>query len=176
MGEDADANAAMRATFRKNRKAKRRRLGDAGKMGLGKGIELLSEGTAEDEASAKEAMDRRERGSRESSAYARKSEQEKFRSVRTGSIFSSQSSSSKRKSSGGRAKTKDIANARRGPGRQPNEHECKKGPAPKQKIRIQLGISASDSSVKPTIKDHSDSDNDVCALGALACNYGSDSD
>lgn len=84
-GEDADANAAVRASFRKDRKAKRRRLGEAGRMGLGRGIELLAEGAEEDAARAREAMGRRRR-EREAGS-ARRKEAARFRSAGAGSIF-----------------------------------------------------------------------------------------
>ncbi|EED94541.1 predicted protein [Thalassiosira pseudonana CCMP1335] len=95
MGEDADANAAVRASFRKDRKAKRQRMADAASIGLGKGIELSST-TGEDTARAKHAMDIQRR--HRESGRALQSEKGKFQSVRSGSIFSSsQAKSSRRK-------------------------------------------------------------------------------
>lgn len=85
MVEDADANASIRATFRKDRKAKKRRLGEAAGLGLGRGIELLSGGIEEDASLAKRAMDMQKRS--RSSAQAHQSEKDKLRSVRSGSIY-----------------------------------------------------------------------------------------
>ena len=87
MEEDADANAALRASFRKDRKAKKQRLGDAVNMGLGRGIEL-SGVTEDDVMGAKNAMQMR--NSRwEAGGRAHQSEKETLRKMRTGSIFAS---------------------------------------------------------------------------------------
>ncbi|KAL7542078.1 hypothetical protein ACHAXR_011491 [Thalassiosira sp. AJA248-18] len=109
MGEDANANSLIRATFRKDRKAKKRRLGEAAGMGLGKGIELLSSSsgdsrTVEDATLAKRVMD----ASRRSRDGAHRSEKDKFRSVRTGSIFSSSQKKSSEHKQCGRRKMPNV--------------------------------------------------------------------
>ncbi len=89
MGEDADVNAALRATFRKDRKAKRQRFSDASKIGLGRGIELAGL-TEEDRNNAKIAMNIK-KGLGNS---AHESERKLFQSIRSDGIFSSQKDSS----------------------------------------------------------------------------------
>mmetsp|Transcript_15938 Transcript_15938/g.33334 ORF Transcript_15938/g.33334 Transcript_15938/m.33334 type:complete len:357 (-) Transcript_15938:67-1137(-) len=87
MGEDADMNATVRATFRKDRKAKRQRFSDASKIGLGRGIELSSL-TEEDRINAKTVMDIKDR-TKGLGNHARESERKLFQSKRSEGIFSS---------------------------------------------------------------------------------------
>ncbi|KAL3798072.1 hypothetical protein HJC23_012363 [Cyclotella cryptica] len=86
MEEDADANANLRAGYRKERKAKKRRLEDAKSRGLGRGIFFEGE-TGEDVATAREVMTIRDRRKERDEAY--RSEKKQFISIRGGSIFSS---------------------------------------------------------------------------------------
>mmetsp|Transcript_26787 Transcript_26787/g.48566 ORF Transcript_26787/g.48566 Transcript_26787/m.48566 type:complete len:363 (+) Transcript_26787:18-1106(+) len=166
MVEDADANASVRASFRKDRKAKKRRLGEAVKKGLGRGIEMLSGGMEEDATLAKQAMDGRRR--RREGGRAHRSELDKFRSVRTGSIFGSERSSSKRKSSSRRSTTKTEKLERK----RTDANETK--PVQKQKITIHHQISASGS--RKRTKDETAVAIDNSALAALSSFYASDSD
>lgn len=80
---DADANAAIRKTFRNDRKAKKRRLNDAAKAGLGRGIELLTGETNDDVCMAKSVMQKACNG------QAHKSERDKFKGIRASGIFDS---------------------------------------------------------------------------------------
>ena len=80
---DADANAALRTTFRKDRKAKKRRLNDAADAGLGRGIEMLSGDTDADVLRAKRAM------RKTYDEQAHRSERDKFKGIRASCIFDS---------------------------------------------------------------------------------------
>ena len=172
----AESNASLRASFRKDRKAKKRRLGEAAGMGLGKGIELLPEdsvATEEDATLAKYAMKSR-RG---------KPERDKLRSVRAGSIFASAASPKKKLSS------KHRKGASRKHNGQPNNHgdkqyerqrrigeSNKKVSAPKQKITVKLVggghtvVAQNDNTTRALSTDQSG------ALAALSSCYASDSD
>jgi len=77
---DADANAALRSTFREDRKAKKRRLNDAARDGLGRGIEMLEE-TDADASTAKMLMQM---------TCAHQSERDNFKSLRASGIFGSE--------------------------------------------------------------------------------------
>jgi len=94
MLEDSDANAAIRASFRKDRKAKKHRLGEATRMGLGRGIELSGE-TESDKVTAKLAIKTAQ--CKKSDGRAHESEQGRFASLRSGSIFDSKKLSCKGK-------------------------------------------------------------------------------
>jgi hypothetical protein len=91
MSDDADANASLRSAFRKDRKAKRRRLEEAAGLGLGRGIEL-KERNDEDMTLAKFTMDRSRKMERSGRSSAHQLENDRFRNARRGSIFSSKSS------------------------------------------------------------------------------------
>lgn len=97
MEADADANALLRSGYRKERKAKKRRFEDAKKLGLGRGISLAGE-TEQDMAHAKVTMGLRDHAREEKQAFG--SEKEAFRSIRTGSIFSSEKEKQHRSGSG----------------------------------------------------------------------------
>jgi len=77
---DADANAALRSSFREDRKAKKRRLNDA----AGRGIEMLEE-TDADASTAKMLMQKTY------DKQAHQSERNNFKSLRASSIFGSES-------------------------------------------------------------------------------------
>ncbi|KAL9178951.1 hypothetical protein ACHAXT_011924 [Thalassiosira profunda] len=166
--EDADANASIRATFRKDRKAKKRRLGEAAGLGLGKGIEL-AEGRAEDAALAQRAMRSREGG------RALQSEKDRFRSVRAGGIFGAKGSpTKKKKSSGGRRAGESDAAASSGQGKARGSGAADDAtkPMPKRKIPIctqPLGG-------QPKVAVTSPPSPDQGALAALSGFYASDSE
>jgi hypothetical protein len=86
MGDDADANASLRSAFRKDRKAKKRRLGEAAGLGLGRGIEL-KESNDEDTALAKLTMDRRRKMERSGRSSAHQAENDRFRVQGEGVFF-----------------------------------------------------------------------------------------
>ena len=79
---DAASNASLRATYRRARQGRKRRIGDAERLGLGRSIEL-SEVTAEDNAMSREVFAQR----KVIDGRARKQERESFQAVRSGSIF-----------------------------------------------------------------------------------------
>lgn len=79
---DADANAALRSTFRKDRKAKKRRLKDAISAGLGRGIEM-SEETDDDVFTAKRLMQTKY------DMQAHQLERDSYKSLRASGIFGS---------------------------------------------------------------------------------------
>lgn len=85
--DDAASNAAIRATYRKARQGKKRRLGEAARIGLGHSIELAQPMT-EDISASKEAFGKRQVLDKK----ARKRETNAFKMVRTGSIFGKKSS------------------------------------------------------------------------------------
>ena len=85
MLNDSISNSNLRAQYRVQRNAKKRRLGDAAAVGLGKGIELAELGS-DDLAKAKEAF-KIKQGIEERQHRSRTQEKEKFRSLRTGSLF-----------------------------------------------------------------------------------------
>ena len=169
--EDADANAAVRATFRKDRKAKKRRLKDASSMGLGRGIELKGI-TADDANAAKYTMDIHKR--HKISGNAHQSEREKFGSVRSGSIFSQQKKKSRRKSS--KKKVASSPQTVDNNKKESNDDNEKKSAPQKRKIIIHNKQIAS---VRASIKkqeDEEESSPDDGALTALSNLYASDSD
>ncbi len=88
MYDDASSNAKLRAGYRVQRKAKKRRLEDAKVLGLGKGIELCAKDDRvhmyEDTVVSRAAFDKKE----VRDAKSRTKEQIKFRSIRTAGIFS----------------------------------------------------------------------------------------
>ncbi|KAL7474384.1 hypothetical protein ACHAW6_000359 [Cyclotella cf. meneghiniana] len=86
MEGDSDANAYLRAEYRKERKAKKCRLEDAKSRGLGRGIFLDNE-TGEDVATAREAMNIRDQQREMIQAYV--SEKKRFSRIKGGGIFSS---------------------------------------------------------------------------------------
>eukprot|EP00984_Skeletonema_dohrnii_P032521 scaffold26835_cov85-Skeletonema_dohrnii-CCMP3373.AAC.2 len=79
---DADANAALRSTFRKDRKSKKRRLKDAASAGLGRGIEM-SEEIDDDVFTAKRLMQTKY------DKQAHQSERDSYKSLRASGIFGS---------------------------------------------------------------------------------------
>jgi len=169
MGEDADANASIRAAFRKDRKAKKRRLGEAAGLGLGSGIEL-SEGVEEDATLAKRAMEVRRRS--RSSGRAHRSEKDKFRSVRGGSIFASQKSLKKKKTGGLKTPIKEKVERKK----KTNADGSGKKLVSKQKMMICQKKSESDSKKKSPNGKTSRASPDGGALAALSSFYASDSD
>ena len=106
MVHDSDHNASIRRAFRIDRKAKKRRFGNAATLGLGRGIELLDGAKVEDDEDAmfaKELMHSRRRDSGNNDLDAIIHSNDRLRDVRAGGIFSSIKSSngiSSRASSG----------------------------------------------------------------------------
>lgn len=170
--EDADANANIRATFRKDRKAKKRRLKDASSMGLGRGIELKGI-SADDADTAKYAMDMHKR--HKISDNAHQSEKDKFASVRSGSIFNQQ----KKKSSRNKSSQKKVScspqtvDNKKKESKDDNE---KKHVPQKRKIIIHNKqiTTVRASTKKQELEESSSPDGD--ALTALSNLYASDSD
>ena len=80
--DDVVSNANLRATYRKARQTRKRRIGDAEEIGLGQNIELV-ETTAEDDATSRKVFAGRE----VIDGRARKREIDSFQAVRSGSIF-----------------------------------------------------------------------------------------
>jgi len=169
--EDADANAAVRASFRKDRKDKKRRLKDASSLGLGRGIELKGI-TADDANAAKYTMDMHKR--HKSSVNAHQSEKDKFVSVRSGSIFSQQK---KKKSSRRKSSQKKVANSPQtidNNKKESNDDNERKSAPQKRKIIIRDNqITSVRASTK---KQEEESPSDGGALTALSYLYASDSD
>lgn len=166
MGDDADANASLRSVFRKDRKAKKRRLGEAVGLGLGRGIEL-KEGNEEDATLAKLTMDTntRRRRSLGRSSSAHQVEADRFRDARRGSIFASKPIS-------GHVKTKSSRHTATKAFVQPTAFGRSKQPTP-------MGQKQSQStSVKPAEKivAHPPTVSSVGALATLSNWYASESD
>ena len=91
--DDSATNSAMRATYRKARQEKKRRLGDAAVLGLGRNIEL-AEPIKEDTTASREAF----ADNRVIDVKARKRETDAFKMVRSGSIFGAKTSAGSSKS------------------------------------------------------------------------------
>ena len=174
--DDADVNASVRATFRKDRKAKKRRLGNAAELGLGRGIELARVND-DDVKMAKHTMDmqRRQKHQRSgNSAY--QSEKDRFSSVRSGSIFASLQTKStktkKKKKKGDEVRSEKSEKVMRKDGT---------SAGPKQKISIQLHHHQKSLSInKNKTAEGKSSDFNLSseqgALAALSSLYASDSD
>jgi hypothetical protein len=155
MGEDADANASLRALYRKERKAKKRRFEAAKNLGLGRGISLDGE-TQQDVISARNAMDLRDQQRERTQASG--SEKAKFRSIRSGSIFAPPKSKSSRGS------------------KRPNKSTASSSSAqlkPDTDGTVKVFPNNIKSGTKITVKEAKSSD--PGAISALA-DYGSDSD
>ena len=80
--DDVVSNSNLRATYRKARQTRKRRIGDAEGIGLGHNIELV-ETTAEDDATSRKVFAER----KVMDGRARKRESNSFQAVRSGSIF-----------------------------------------------------------------------------------------
>jgi len=173
VGDDADANASVRAAFRKDRKAKKRRLGEATKLGLGRGIELKSGEAREDVDLAKRTMRHRDR----SRGSAHRSERDKLRSVRAGSIFATPTK--KKEKTKLRSKERGISGCRNHDPREKaavktqTEHEGKMQAVPKKKIILHQ---KSDCDSKTLTKVCTSAVSDEGAFAALSTFYGSDSE
>lgn len=154
---DADANAAVRKTFRADRKAKKRRLNDAAKAGLGRGIELLTGETNDDVYMAKSAMQKA------CNEQAHKSERDKFKGIRASGIFDSKISTGTKR----RLEVKGHDNIKRTEG-------CKSIPLQAKPYRIKRKESHSVAAKQPTAIKSNTQSSGTSALAALAA-YGSDS-
>ena len=153
---DADANAAVRKTFRTDRKAKKRRLNDAAKAGLGRGIELLTGERDDDVCMAKSAMQKA------CNEKAHKSERDKFKGIRASGIFDSKiSTGTKRRLD---AKGHDIKRT----------EGYKSIPLQVKPHRIKRKESHSVAAKQPTAIKSNTQSSGTSALAALAA-YGSDS-
>ena len=155
---DADANAALRSTFRRDRKAKKRRLKDAASVGLGRGIEMTEE-TDDDILHAKRLI----KNTRDKLAH--QSERDNFNALRGSSIFGSKTLKGtkrldiKRRHETGQYTQKNRSDATEHGGKPQRIRKKENDTAAKPKTKILASYNASC----------------VSALGALAA-YGSDSD
>ena len=161
-GEDAEANASLRASFRIDRKAKKRRLGDASKMGLGKGIELKG-ATDMDAKVSKHTIDMHKR-QRCGNAY--QSEKEKFSSVRSGSIFSIQKKSPEKR----RRKHAHVDNLKKEKFKKKDDREKK------LVVKQKMIIHTQSYGVVKSAPEECNQSPDCGAVAALSNLYGSDSD
>ena len=170
--DDADVNASVRATFRKDRKAKKRRLGNAAELGLGRGIELARVND-DDVKMAKHTMDMQRRQNHQGSGNnAYQSEKDRFSTVRSGSIFASSQAKSSRKKKGDEIRSEKKEKDTRKDGTSAR---------PKQKIPIQLHHEQKSLSInKKKVAEGKSPEFDVSpeqgALAALSSLYASDSD
>jgi len=170
--EDADANAAVRASFRKDRKDKKRRIKDANSLGLGRGIELKG-ATVDDAKAAKYTMDMHKR--HKISGNAHQLEKDKFGSVRSGSIFSQQ----KKKKSRRKSSQKKVASSPQtvdNNKKNSNSNNEKKSAPQKRKIIIH---NKQITSVRASTKKQEEEEEESSpsgALTALSNLYASDSD
>ena len=160
---DSDANAAIRKAFRTDRKAKKRRLGAAGRMGLGRGIELATENEG-DAAAAKLAIETARH--RSSDRRARESERHNFSSVRTESIFASQ----KRRRGGSSKRRKE----RSGGSERRSNKAASSSAGPKRTMKLSIGSQGVQSARMAESSMQQKSTTTACVLGSLAC-YTSDS-
>lgn len=155
---DADANAALRSTFRRDRKAKKRRLKDAASVGLGRGIEMTEE-TGDDAFTAKRLMQKTH------GMQARQLERDNFSALRGSSIFGSKTLKGtkrldvKRRHETGQYTQKKRSDATILAGKPQRIRKKETTETAKQKTKIAAG----------------NNDSCVSAMGALAA-YGSDSD
>ena len=166
MEEDADANALLRKGYRKERKAKKRRLEDARKMGLGRGISLSGE-TDQDVEDARVTIGLRDHQRVSDSAYSY--EKNRYSSIRSGSIFSSKKIKSKSEKSAtkrnGTSDNTDVTTTRKGD----MIHRGKK--------KIFICPQRTTNGTRMEMKEVTKSEPSSCksAISALAA-YGSDSD
>lgn len=174
-GEDADANAALRASFRNDRKAKKQRVSDAVDIGLGRGIEL-SGMTEEDAKLAAIAINRRKQR-RDGSDHAHKSEKNAFQSKRSENIFAAQKKSHASKTE--RKKSSSKCNGRL----EKKEKDTTMSDKPRLRRKIELKSSTSNHLLaqSPTKQTENTSKQPLLASGmnalsGLIDHYGSDSD
>lgn len=151
---DADANAALRSTFRKDRKAKKRRLNDAASVGLGRGIEMAEE-TDADAFTVKRLMQKTY------DKQAHQSERDIFKSLRASGIFGSQTVKG----------TRRLEVKRHGTGQDSQIKKCEAKKIGRKPHRIRK--KETKAAVKP--KTASNNASSGSALAALSM-YGSDSD
>ena len=167
MEEDADVNALLRKGYRKERKAKKRRLEDAKKMGLGRGIFLSGE-TDQDITDARVTIGLRDHQRVSDSAFS--NEKNAFGSIRSGGIFSS-SKKIKSKSDKNRTKRNDTSDNTTG------IMTKKADTIRKGKKRIVVCPQSTTNGTRMEIKEEIQSEPgpSKSAISALAA-YGSDSD
>ena len=129
--DDAGSNANLRATYRKARQGRKRRIGDAEAIGLGRNIELADVNTADD-ATSKEVFAQRI----VIDGKARKRERDSFQAVRSESIFDKvKPSKSKRQGRGDPNKTGDDDNHSRSIEEKPHS-----GPKPKRRLVVKSSV------------------------------------
>ena len=87
--DDAKSNSNLRAHYRVERKAKKRRLGQAAAAGLGRGIELAD--LERSDLSLAQKVFQKELSPSETQHRSRKREMENFRNVRAASLFGKKS-------------------------------------------------------------------------------------
>lgn len=120
--DDAASNANLRATYRKARQGRKRRIGDAEAIGLGRNIEL-AEVTTEDGVMSKEIFASR----KVIDGKARKRERDSFQAVRSGSIFDKVKPRKSKRQSRGNLKTCDVDTGI-------HEEKAQSGPKPKRRL------------------------------------------
>lgn len=154
---DADANSALRSIFRKDRKAKKRRLKDAASVGLGRGIEMTEE-TDEDAFTAKRLM----QNTRDK--QARQSERESFNALRGSSIFGSKTLKG--------TKRLDVKRIETGQYTQKQTLDATIRAGKPQRVRKKEKITAVKQKTNIAARHNATCVSALCALAA----YGSDSD
>ncbi|KAL7493935.1 hypothetical protein ACHAWT_005332 [Skeletonema menzelii] len=157
---DADANAALRSTFRKDRKAKKRRLVDAASAGLGRGIEMADE-TDDDVFTAKRLMQKTAHDKQ-----AHQLERDNFNGLRASGIFGSKAVKG--------TKRLDVKRYETGQNSHKKRSEAKKLLESKPYRIKKKATDAATAAVKPTTAEIFNASS-VSALDALAA-YGSESD
>lgn len=127
--DDAGSNANLRATYRKARQGRKRRIGDAEAIGLGRNIELAEVNTADD-ATSKEVFAQRI----VIDGKARKRERDSFQAVRSESIFDKvKPSIRKRQGRGDPHETGDADN-------HCIEEKPHSGPKPKRRLVLKSSV------------------------------------
>lgn len=127
--DDAGSNANLRATYRKARQGRKRRIGDAEAIGLGRNIELADINTADDTTS-KEIFAQRI----VIDGKARKRERDSFQAVRSGSIFDEVKPSRNQRQNRGNVKTDD------GVDNHSIEEKPRSGPKPKRRLVLKSSL------------------------------------
>lgn len=126
--DDASSNANLRATYRKARQGRKRRIGDAEAIGLGRNIELADVNTA-DVTRSKEVFAQRI----VIDGKARKRERDSFQAI-SGSIFDKAKPSRNKRQSRGNSKTDDGVDDRW------NEEKQHSGPKPKRRLVLKSSL------------------------------------
>jgi hypothetical protein len=170
--DDSTSNAAVRSTFRVDRKNKKRRLKDATALGWKDGMELLSE-TEEDQKAARATCFRK----------GKDIEREKFRSLQKSSIFDTTSKrGSRKRSSQGEARPDSVESLLHGRNAAFSKDRTTshiKQEDDREKIRIMLATNGSKLAIAnaPVSTKMNEEQSLVSpSLAALMAGYESDSD